>query len=212
MSENAGFQISLDIQGRLCVVIGGGDEAFERISRLLEAGAKIIVVNPTLNTPLKKLTASGKIIHRGRHFRSKDTQDAFLVLNLLREDTDLSKSLFDLAQTERFLVWSIDQSSRSTVMMPAVVARGGLRVAISTSGASPALASVLRQNCEVLFDDEFGQFLDWLGSLREEIQKTEPNDTKRRERLKDAVEGFSVTGKVTYPASWIAHKEQSASS
>ncbi len=212
MSENAGFQISLDIQGRLCVVIGGGDEAFERISRLLDAGAKVIVVTPTLNTPLKKLTASGKILHRGRHFRSTDTQDAFLILNLLREDTDLSKSLFDLAKTERFLVWSIDQSSRSTVMMPAVVERGALRIAISTSGASPALASVLRQNCEVLFDDEFGQFLDWLGSLREELQKNEPKETKRRERLREAVEGFGLTGKVTYPASWIAHKEQSASS
>lgn len=212
MSENVGFQISLNIQGRLCVVIGGGDEAFERISRLLDAGAKVIIVTPTLNTPLKKLTASGKIIHRGRHFRSTDTQDAFLILNLLREDTDLSKSLFDLAKTERFLVWSIDQSSRSTVMMPAVVERGALRIAISTSGASPALASVLRQNCEVLFDDEFGQFLDWLGSLREELQKNEPNETKRREQLREAVEGFGLTGLVTYSASWIAHKKQSASS
>ncbi|MFB3071261.1 MAG: bifunctional precorrin-2 dehydrogenase/sirohydrochlorin ferrochelatase, partial [Nitrospirales bacterium] len=59
---------------------------------------------------------------------------------------------------------------------------------------------------------EFGQFLDWLGSLREELQKNEPKETKRRERLREAVEGFGLTGKVTYPASWIAHKEQSASS
>jgi precorrin-2 dehydrogenase len=211
MSENAGFQISLDIQGRLCVVIGGDDETFEKVSRLLDAGAKVVVVNPTLTDTLKKLTASGKIIHRGRHFRSTDTQDAFLILNLLHEDTDLSKSLFELAKTERFLLWSIDQPDRSHMIMPALIKSGPLRVAISTSGASPALASVLRQNGEAIFDEEFGQFLDSLGALREELKQSEPNDARRRERLKEAVQGFGVTGTITYPVSWAAQREQSAS-
>ncbi|MDT7041412.1 bifunctional precorrin-2 dehydrogenase/sirohydrochlorin ferrochelatase [Candidatus Nitronereus thalassa] len=211
MSENAGFQISLDIQGRLCVAIGGDDETFEKVSRLLDVGAKVIVVNPTLTTALKKLTASGKIIHRGRHFRSTDAQDAFLVLNLLREDTDLSKSLFELAKTERFLVWSIDQPDRSHFMMPALIKSGPLRVAISTSGASPALASELRRYGESIFDEEFGQFLDSLSALREELKKSEPNDARRRERLKEAVEGFRFTGTITYPASWEAQKKLSAS-
>ncbi len=209
MSENAGFQISLDIQGRLCVVIGGDDAASDKTERLLASGAKVIVVNPTLNVPLKKLAASGKIIHRGRHFRSTDTQDAFLILNMLRDETDLAKSLFELAQTERFLVWSIDQPDRSNFMMPAVVERGALRVAISTSSTAPALASVLRQNFESLFDDEFVEFLDWLGSRRTDLQKNEPSDAQRREQLKKAVEGLCVTGKITYPASWAAHKAQS---
>ena len=141
MSQNAGYQISLNIQGRLCVVIGGDDEASEKVLRLLEVGAKVIVINPTLNTPLKKLAASAKIIHRGRHFRATDTQDAFLILNVLSEDLDLSKSLFELARVEKFLVWSIDQTDRSNFMMPAVVERGALRLAISSSGASPALSS-----------------------------------------------------------------------
>ena len=212
MSENAGFQLSLDIQGRLCVVIGGDDEASNKISRLLDAGAKVIVVNPTLNTPLKKLAASGKIIHRGRQFRSTDTQDAFFILNVLRDDTNLSRVLFELTKTERFLVWSIDQPECSNVIMSAVVERGALRVAISTSGASPALARVLRQDCEAMFDETFGQFLDSLGTLREELQNNEPNDKRRQERLKEAVEGFGVTGTITYPASWVAQNEQLVSS
>ena len=208
MSQNAGYQISLDIQGRLCVVIGGDDEASEKVSRLLEGGAKVIVINPTLNAPLKKLAASAKIIHRGRHFRSTDTLDAFLVLNVLREDLDLSKSLFDLAKVEKFLVWSIDQAERSNFMMPAVVERGALRVAISTSGTAPALASTLRQNYETIFDEEFEQFLDWLGNLRESFQKNEPNELQRREQLRDAVKGFSLTGTLTYPVSWKEQKER----
>ena len=211
MSQNAGYQISLDIQGRLCVVIGGDDEASEKVSRLLEGGAKVIVISPTLNTTLKKLAASAKIIHRGRHFRSTDTQDAFLVLNTLREDLDLSKSLYELAKAEKFLVWSIDQADRSNFMMPAVVERGALRLAISSSGASPALSSALRQNCEAIFDEEFEKYLDWLGVLRENLQKNEPNELRRREQLRSAVEGFSLTGTLTYPALWKEEKEQSAS-
>ena len=212
MGENPGFQVSLDVQGRLCVVIGGDDEAAEKVARLLDAGAKVIVVSPTLNTALKKLTASGKVIHRGRLFRSTDTQDAFFILNVLREDTNLSRSLFELSQTERFLVWSIDQPSVSNCVMSAVAQCGDLRVAISTGGTSPALASVLRQNCEQLFDEEFVKFLEWLGALRKDLQATEPSDKRRRERLREAVEGFKVSGKLEYPSSWLAQNKPSASS
>ncbi|MEC4673667.1 MAG: bifunctional precorrin-2 dehydrogenase/sirohydrochlorin ferrochelatase [Nitrospirota bacterium] len=210
MSLNAGFPISLDVQGRLCVVIGGDDEAAARAMSLLEAGAKVIIVNPTINTVLRKLTASGKVIHRGRHFRATDTQGAFVVCNVLREEENLSRSLFELSQSERFLVWSIDQPQVSNIMMPAVVSRGHVRIAISTSGASPALASRLRQNGEELFDEEFEQFVDWLGQLREDLKKSEASESKRRERLLDAVDGFHVTGKVIYPSAWITHKESAS--
>ncbi len=209
--NNSGFQISLDLQGRFCVVIGGEDEAAHKTSQLLHVGAKVVVVNPTLNTPLRKLAAAGKVLHRGRRFRSTDTQGAFVVLNTLPDDTDLAQSLRDLSEAERFLVWSIDQPELSNFMMPAVVQQGALRVAISTSGASPALASTLRRNGEEIFDEEFGKFLDWLGALRQDVQADEPSMEKRKERLKAAVEGFQLTGKVEYPPAWIAHKESSAS-
>lgn len=203
MSGNAGFQVSLDVNGRLCLVLGGDDEAAEKVSRLLEAGAKIIVINPTLNTELRKLTASGKVIHRGRRFRSTDTQGVFFVLNVTRDDRELTKELWELAKTERFLLWSVDQPDFSTCIMPAVVNRGMFRMAISTSGASPALASLLRQQCECIFDEQFGQFVNWLGRLREEWQKSEPNDLRRCDQLKAAVEGFQLIGRIEYPKTWI---------
>lgn len=207
MIINPGFQVSLDVQGRMCVVIGGDDEAEEKIHRLLNAGAKVVVVNPTLNPSIRKLTASGKVIHRGRRFRSTDAQGAFLLLNVVHDDDDLAKSLFELAKTERFLVWSIDQPDLSTFAMPALVSRGHLRLAISTSGASPALASLLRQQNETIFDDDFGKFLDWLGDMRRELQEKEPHEGWRRDQLKAAVEGFAMTGTVTYPAGWLEAKK-----
>ncbi|MCA9460749.1 MAG: bifunctional precorrin-2 dehydrogenase/sirohydrochlorin ferrochelatase [Nitrospirales bacterium] len=202
MSHHSGFQVTLDLVGRSCLVLGGDDEALEKVTRLLDAGAKVTVVHPTLHTELRKLTASAKIIHRGRTFRSTDTQGVTLILNVLKDDVGLAKSLFELAQTERFLLWSIDRPDFSSVLMPALAQRGALRIAISTSGASPALAGVLRRNLESLFDEEFEQFLDWLGALREELKKTELSDHRRRERLLEAVEGFKVSAEITYPSSW----------
>lgn len=202
MSQQSGFQMTLDLVGRSCLVIGGDDEALEKVHRLLDAGAKVTVVHPTLHTELRKLTASAKIIHRGRTFRSTDTQGMTLILNALKDDVALAKSLYELAQTERFLIWSIDKPDLSTVLMPALVQQGALRIAISTSGASPALAGVLRRNFESLFDEEFEQFLDWLGALREEMKKTEPSDHRRRERLLEAIDGFKLTGEISYPGSW----------
>ena len=202
MSMNAGFQVTLDLDGRQCLVIGGDEEAVEKINRLLDAGAKVTVVHPTLHVDLRKLTASGKIIHRGRSFRSTDAQDVVLILNVLKDDLALAKSLYDLAKTERFLVWSMDQTEYSTVLMPALVTRGPLRMAISTSGTAPALARTLRENLESVFDEEFDQFLDWLGALREELKKTEVSDLRRRERLLEAVNGFALTATLEYPNSW----------
>jgi precorrin-2 dehydrogenase/sirohydrochlorin ferrochelatase len=207
MSHNAGFQVTLELEGRQCLVIGGDEEAVEKISRLLDAGAKITVVHPTLHTDLRKLTASGKIIHRGRSFRATDAQDAVVILNVLKDDLALAKSLYELAKTERFLVWSMDQPEYSTLLMPALVKRGQLRLAISTSGTAPALARVLRENLELIFDEEFDQFLDWLGALREELKKTEASDRRRRERLLDAVNGFALAATLQYPNSWKLSEE-----
>jgi precorrin-2 dehydrogenase/sirohydrochlorin ferrochelatase len=147
---NPGFQVTLNLDGRQCLVIGGDEEAVEKTTRLLDAGAKVTIVHPTLHGDLRKLTASGKIIHRGRTFRSTDAQDVVLILNLLKDDLALAKSLYELAKTERFLVWSMDQAEYSTFLMPALVNRGPLRIAISTSGTAPALAKTLRQNFETL--------------------------------------------------------------
>jgi precorrin-2 dehydrogenase / sirohydrochlorin ferrochelatase len=202
MGIQSGFQVTLDLEGRSCLVLGGDEEALEKVTRLLDAGARVTVVNPTLHTELRKLTASAKIIHRGRTFRSTDSQGMTLVLNAVKDDAGLAKTLYELSKAERFLVWSIDRPELSTVMMPALVRRGALRIAISTGGASPALAGALRRHLEGIFTEEFEQFVDWLGAMREELKKTELSDLRRRERLLEVLEGFQLTGQVTYPGFW----------
>jgi precorrin-2 dehydrogenase/sirohydrochlorin ferrochelatase len=205
MSPNPGFQVSVDVKGRVCVVLGGGEEAAEKAQRLLDAGAKVTVIHPTLNDTLRKLAASAKIIHRGRMFRAADTEGVIVIINTLR-DADLSRSLLELAKKERFLVCSVDQPEFSTVNMPAVVSRGYLRIAVSTSGVAPALASRLRQDLEEIFGAECEAFLTWLSALREEA-KNEADAQQRRHRLRDAVEGFKLRGQLEFPQVWTEQRQ-----
>lgn len=211
MTVNPGFQISVDVKGRLCLVLGGDDEAADKVQRLLNAGAKVTVINPVLNDALRRLAASGKIIHRVRTFRAGDAEGVVLVINTQKSDTDYARSLYELAVKERFLLCSTDRPEFSTCTMPALVSRGHLRIAISTSGAAPALASRLRQDLEQLFDDEFEAFLEWLRKLREESQTDEPDPERRRARLREVVEGFKLSGAVVYPPTWREAKTGTAS-
>lgn len=209
---NPGFQLSLDVKGRSCLVLGGDEEAAEKVGRLLDAGAKVTVISPTLtNDTLRKLTASAKILHRVRRFRETDAQGVVLVINTLRDDADFSRSLLDLARKERFLLCSVDQPECSTAYLPAVMNNGHLRLAVSTSGVAPALASRLRQDLGQVFDEEFGLFLDWLAAIRDETKEAEPDAEVRRATLREAVNGFKLTGKLDYPKAWKEERDKQQS-
>ena len=203
MAANSGFPLSLDVKGYLVLVLGGDEEAAEKTQRLLEAGAKVIVVAPSLHDILKDLAASAKVVHRGRHFRDADLDNAILVLNMVRGDREFSRALFAKAREQKFLLWSVDHPEASTVMMPAVVACGHLRVAISTSGVAPALSGFMKEDMERILDEEFPAFVDWLGQLREQAKANEPDFEKRRTLLREALDGFRLLGKVQYPKVWL---------
>src|SRR6266849_3591783 len=195
-----GLQINLDVENRPCLVVGGGEEAANKTGRLLDAGAKVTVVSPSLNDTLKGLAASAKILHRGRRFKTSDVDGGiWLVLNTVRTDEVLSRDLYTLAKQKGFLLCSTDQPEYSTFTMPALVARGPLRIAISTSGVSPALAKRLREDLEPLFDERFEVFLEWLDAYRAHLQATEPHIDKRQQLLRDAVAKVKLHAKIEFP-------------
>ncbi|MBA5873030.1 MAG: bifunctional precorrin-2 dehydrogenase/sirohydrochlorin ferrochelatase [Nitrospira sp. CR1.2] len=206
MAANPGFQISLDVRGWPVLVIGGNEEAADKVQRLLDAGAKVTVISPTLHEVLRKLAASAKIIHRGRHFRANDLESVILVLNTLRDDRELAHSLIRLAREQKFLLWSVDQPDVSNVVMPAVVSSGHMRVAISSSGQAPALSGFMKEDLERILDGEFAAFVDWLSELREQAKANEPDAEKRRALLREALDGFRLLGKVQYPKVWTEQR------
>jgi precorrin-2 dehydrogenase / sirohydrochlorin ferrochelatase len=211
MAPNPGFPLVLDVKGWSVVVIGGDEEAAEKTQRLLESGARVTVISPTLNETLRQLAASAKIIHRGRHFRETDLEHVILVLNTIRGDRDFAKMLIAKAREKGFLLWSVDYPEASSVTMPAVVASGHARVAISTSGVAPALSGFMKEDLERILDAEFASFVEWLGRLREEAKKNEPDAEKRRALLREALDGFRLLGKVQYPKVWLDEKADAGS-
>ncbi|SLM49765.1 putative Precorrin-2 dehydrogenase [Nitrospira japonica] len=208
MPANPGFPLSLDVRGYHVVVLGGDEEAAEKTQRLLDAGAKVTVVAPTLHDHLKQLAASAKVVHRGRHFRVSDMENTILILNMVRGDRDFARSLFAKAREKKVLLWSVDFPEASSAIMPAVVATGHMRIAISTSGMAPALSGFMKEDLERILDSEFSAFLDWLGELREQAKRDQPDVEKRRTMLREALDGFRLLGKVQYPKVWIDHRSQ----
>jgi precorrin-2 dehydrogenase/sirohydrochlorin ferrochelatase len=208
MVANPGFPLVLDVRSWPVLVIGGDEEASEKSQRLLESGARVTVISPTLNEPLRLLAASGKIIHRGRHFRDTDLEHVILILNTLRGDRDFAQMLVAQAREKRVLLWSVDYPEASSVTMPAVVAVGHVRVAISTSGVAPALSGFMKEDLEQILDAEFIEFVEWLGQLREQAKANEPDAEKRRALLRDALDGFRFLGKVRYPNVWLERRAQ----
>lgn len=211
MVPNPGFPLVLDVKGWTVLVIGGDEEAAEKTQRLLESGARVTVISPTLNEMLRNLAASAKIIHRGRHFRETDLEHAILILNTIRGDRDFAKALLAKARKKGVLLWSVDYPEASSVTMPAVVASGHARVAISTSGMAPALSGFMKEDLERILDAEFAAFVDWLAQLREEAKKNEPDAEQRRALLREALDGFRLLGKVQYPKVWLEHRAKTAS-
>jgi precorrin-2 dehydrogenase/sirohydrochlorin ferrochelatase len=212
MVANPGFPLVLDVKGWLVLVIGGDEEAAEKSKRLLESGARVTVISPTLNEPLRLLAASGKVIHRGRHFRETDLEHAILILNTIRGDRDFAQMLLAKAREKRVLLWSVDYPEASSVTMPAVVAAGHARVAISTSGVAPALSGFMKEDLERILDAEFIEFVEWLGQLREQAKANEPDAEKRRALLHDALDGFRLLGQVRYPKVWLERRAQAVTS
>jgi len=210
MAPNPGFPLVLDVKGWSVLVIGGDEEAAEKTQRLLESGARVTVISPTLHETLKQLAASAKVIHRGRHFRETDLEHTILVLNTLRGDRDFAKMLIGKAREKGFLLWSVDYPEASSVTMPAVVASGHARVAISTSGVAPALSGFMKEDLERILDGEFASFVEWLGRLREQAKANEPDAEKRRALLREALDGFRLLGKVQYPKVWLDERAKAA--
>ena len=210
MTANPGFPLVLDVKGWPVAVIGGDEEAAEKSQRLLDSGARVTVISPTLNEPLRRLAASGKIIHRGRFFRDADLEHTILILNTIRGDRDFAQMLLGQSREKGVLLWSVDYPEASSVTMPAVVAAGHVRIAISTSGMAPALSGFMKEDLEHILDKEFIEFVEWLGQLREQAKADEPDAEKRRALLREALDGFRFLGRVHYPKVWLDKRSQPA--
>lgn len=200
--SNPGFQITLDLTDRPCLVIGGGENAEERTGRLLEGRARVTVVSPEVTEGLAAMASHGRIAHLPRRFEEKDLTEVFLVMNTVMSDPSLSRRLCNLARDNRILLNAHDQPEHSNFIMPALVRRGSLRVAVSTGGEGPGVAGKVREGLEAMFDPAFGEYLAWVAAHRRRVRAEEPDQARRMARVREAIRGLRIEGKVVYPEAW----------
>ncbi|HEY6419558.1 MAG TPA: bifunctional precorrin-2 dehydrogenase/sirohydrochlorin ferrochelatase [Candidatus Binataceae bacterium] len=175
--------IFLDVSGQRCMVIGGGEIAARKVASLLEAGAVVTVISPTLVPTLESSAARGAITHEARAYRLGDMK-GFLIVFATTDDRDLQRALAAEARELGILINIADASELCTFIAPAVVSRGALRIAISTSGASPALASRIRRELEHQFGAEYARALDILRAARHHLRGSEPRIETRADKLR----------------------------
>ena len=202
MRLNPYFQAGLDVMDQPCLVIGGEREAEEKSGRLLEAGADVTVVCTTVTCQLAEWAGENRLKHHQRKFAESDLDGVFLVLNTVDDDPELTARVYELARAQKLLINSYDNPTHSNFGMMALVHPGHLRLSISTSNASPALASQLRKDLEVIFDEEFAEYLECLAKIRQRVRDKVANRETRFGLLRALVRNFRVEGTLRYPTDW----------
>lgn len=171
----------INLREKQCVVVGGGKVAERKVLALIRSGAEVKVISPAITGILEKYKQEGRIRHIKRNYKKGDLKDAFLVI-AATSDKMLNKRVSDEAP---FLVNVVDMPEIANFIVPSVVSRGALTIAISTSGKSPAAARAIRKEIELQYGSDFSLFLDFLGDVRKNAMK-KISDKKTRERfLKD---------------------------
>ena len=148
------YPVFLNLTERRCVIIGGGQIAEGKISKLLDSGAKIIVISPDATQGIRGFAERGQIELDLRKYQEGDLQGAFLAI-AATNDRVVNQEIFEEAEKQGILLNAVDDMPRCSFIAPSIVEKGPVTVAISTGGASPALARKLREKMEV------SSALDW---------------------------------------------------
>lgn len=148
------YPVFLKLEGRRCVVIGGGQIAEGKVLKLIDSGARIIVISPDATQAIRDAADRGDIEFNPRIYQAGDLQGAFLVI-AATNDRAVNQEIFEEAENLGVLLNAVDDPPRCSFIAPSIVERGPVTLAISTGGASPALARKLR---ETLADSPA---LDW---------------------------------------------------
>ncbi len=173
------YPIFLNLQGRRCVVIGGGVIAEGKVRGLLDAEAAVIVIAPELTPNLQTWVDEGRVGHLTRAYQAGDLAGAFLAISAT-DDREVNARVWEEATARNLPVNVVDDTPHCNFIAPSILRRGALTVAISTSGKAPALAVRLREQLEHTLGDEHARFLELAGTLREPLAARYPSFERRK--------------------------------
>ncbi|QKT04027.1 uroporphyrinogen-III C-methyltransferase [Ectothiorhodospiraceae bacterium 2226] len=180
--------IFVNIRGRSCLVVGGGNVAARKVSLLRKAGAAVTVVAPELGRELAEWAAQGLIEHLGREFQAADLDDRALVIAATDQEI-VNRRVSQLAQARNLPVNVVDRPDLCGFIMPSIIDRSPVQIAVSTGGASPVLARLLRTRLESYIPAGFGRLARLVDGFREQVKRRFPSTEQRRYFWEQVLEG-----------------------
>ena len=178
-ADRAYFAAFLDLRGKPGIVVGGGEVAANKSETLLRSGVRVTVIAPELCARLAELTVLGAVRHEAKRFQPGDLVGAEVVI-AATDDPAVNEAVSRAAKALRIPVNAADNAALSTFIMPAVLDRPPLQIAISTGGASPVLARKLRALIETAVPAAFGRLAALAARFRAASRRRYPDATSRR--------------------------------
>ena len=178
----------LNLQGKRVVVVGGGKVAERKILALLKAGADVTVISPEITKRIAGEKLKGRVKHISRQYRRGDSRKAFLVI-AATSSQEINRRVSEEAPC---LVNVVDTPSLCNFIVPSVIQRGMLTIAISTGGVSPALSKSIRKELQKLYGHEFAEYLRILKKIRQKAIKEIKNKKSRADFLKSLASGEMI--------------------
>jgi siroheme synthase-like protein len=189
MLETPFYIACLKLKGRRCLVVGGGDIGLEKVEGLLACDADVTVVAPIAHPELEDLAAEASIRWERRPYGgAEDLEGVFLAI-AATDDTDVNIAVFDDAEKRAMLVNVVDVPPLCNFILPAIVRTGPLAIAISTAGASPALAKRMKAEVSELFGEDYARLAVILNNVRGWAKGTLPTYQDRKEFFEGIVNG-----------------------
>jgi uroporphyrin-III C-methyltransferase/precorrin-2 dehydrogenase/sirohydrochlorin ferrochelatase len=171
--------IFLNIKGARCLVVGGGAVAARKAGLLLGCGARVAIVSPELGETLAAEKAAGRIEHITARFEAAQLDGAAVVI-AATDDRAVNEAVFRAAKARELPVNVVDSPELCSFIFPAIVDRSPMIVAVSTGGASPVLARLMRARLEALLPAAYGRLAQLANGLRERVKKHFTNPPQRR--------------------------------
>lgn len=187
------YPIFLKLEKHKVLIVGGGAVAEQKLEGVLRSARNVTIIAPEVTGNIGRWAREGRVKHLKTEYRHGMATGYFLVI-AATDSEPVNRAVYDEAITAGALCNAVDDPDYCSFFAPAVVNRGEFQIAISTGGASPALAQRVRQELEEQYGPEYGPWTEWLGRTRTAVRQTLPRSESRKQLIRSLALG--------QPAKW----------
>ncbi len=193
------FPMYVDLKGKQCLIVGGGEIAYRKAEILLRFEAVITVIAPELCSSIINLEKQGYLEIQKSSYSKDYIEGAYLVV-AATSSTEVNELVYNDALKINIPVNVVDDPEKCTFIFPSVVKRGPLTIGISTSGAYPALSKKIRKISEEIFPEAYSEIIEMLANFRSRVRKGPLSQSEKEKELRIVLEEFYSKGEITAPA------------